>query len=170
MSVSFGDMCVHLRRIGGWSQAREEKKRKSSLAVLTFARGVLCSKEQNVILYHRNKTEAGMPRPRCCRFIERDPCVRLFKPCGVIMRDLPVVDLPVDGLEAMRLADLEGMTSEQGAELMGVSRHTFGRMLGAGKTGRGGSSGTRSRAAYCAKRKRPVQNLTTFHFQRSTKP
>ena len=59
-----------------------------------------------------------MPRPRCCRFIERDPCVRLFKPCGVIMRDLPVVDLPVDGLEAMRLADLEGMTSEQGAELM----------------------------------------------------
>lgn len=70
-----------------------------------------------------------MPRPRCCRFIERDPCVRLFKPCGVIMRDLPVVDLPVDGLEAMRLADLEGMTSEQGAELMGVSRHTFGRML-----------------------------------------
>lgn len=70
-----------------------------------------------------------MPRPRCCRFIERDPCVRMFKPCGVIMRDLPVVDLPVDGLEAMRLADLEGMTSEQGAELMGVSRHTFGRML-----------------------------------------
>ena len=70
-----------------------------------------------------------MPRPRCCRFIERDPHVRLFKPCGVIMRDLPVVDLPVDGLEAMRLADLEGMTTERGAELMGVSRHTFGRML-----------------------------------------
>lgn len=70
-----------------------------------------------------------MPRPKCCRFIERDPRVRLFKPCGVVMRDLPVVDLPVDGLEAMRLADLEGMTTEQGAELMGVSRHTFGRML-----------------------------------------
>ena len=70
-----------------------------------------------------------MPRPRCCRFIEREPRVRLFKPCGVIMRDLPVVDLPVDGLEAMRLADLEGMTAEQGAELMGISRHTFGRVL-----------------------------------------
>ena len=42
--------------------------------------------------------ETVMPRPRCCRFIERDPHVRLFKPCGVIMRDLPVVDLPVDGL------------------------------------------------------------------------
>lgn len=109
-----------------------------------------------------------MPRPRCCRFIERDPHVRLFKPCGVIMRDLPVVDLPVDGLEAMRLADLEGMTTERGAELMGVSRHTFGRMLAEARRPRPKHWCTAC-PAHCRKRERALPVLTTLFFRRSTK-
>jgi len=46
------------------------------------------------------------------------------------MRHLQDVTLPHDGLEALRLADGEGLSQEEGAQLMGVSRPTFGRILG----------------------------------------
>jgi predicted DNA-binding protein (UPF0251 family) len=45
------------------------------------------------------------------------------------MRMLEQVALTVDELEALRLADLEGLYQEQAAEEMGVSRQTFGRIL-----------------------------------------
>ncbi len=45
------------------------------------------------------------------------------------MRELPVVRLDLDGLEALRLADLEGLYQDAAAEQMGVSRATFGRIL-----------------------------------------
>lgn len=45
------------------------------------------------------------------------------------MRELQVVGLDLDGLEALRLADLEGLYHEAAAERMGVSRATFGRIL-----------------------------------------
>uniref|UniRef100_A0A7C3WCE8 UPF0251 protein ENR59_01555 n=1 Tax=Fundidesulfovibrio putealis TaxID=270496 RepID=A0A7C3WCE8_9BACT len=71
-----------------------------------------------------------MPRPRMCRHVEGAPKVGYFKPGGVPLRELEEVTLPVEGLEALRLADLENMTTAQAAEGMGVSRHTFGRILG----------------------------------------
>ena len=37
--------------------------------------------------------------------------------------------MTLDGLEALRLADAEGMEHEQAAELMGISRPTFSRLL-----------------------------------------
>lgn len=45
------------------------------------------------------------------------------------MRDLEAVDLAADELEAMRLADLDGLYQEQAAEQMGVSRQTLGLIL-----------------------------------------
>lgn len=45
------------------------------------------------------------------------------------MQRLGVVTLSLDGMEAIRLADLEGMTHEQAAEQMGISRATFGRVV-----------------------------------------
>lgn len=70
-----------------------------------------------------------MPRPRKCRRIEEAPKVSFFKPQGIPMLDLVEVYLPVEGLEALRLADLEGLSMEQAASRMHVSRHTFGRIL-----------------------------------------
>ena len=70
-----------------------------------------------------------MPRPRNCRYVERQPCVTYFKPRGIPMTELPETVLTVEGLEALRLADLEGLTTGEGAERMRVSRHTFGRTL-----------------------------------------
>ena len=70
-----------------------------------------------------------MPRPRKCRTINRMPTVTYFKPRGIPMRNLTEVFLPIEGLEALRLADWEGLTHEKAAEKMGISRQTFGRIL-----------------------------------------
>jgi predicted DNA-binding protein (UPF0251 family) len=47
----------------------------------------------------------------------------------VPLRALEQVGLTVDELEAIRLADLEGLYQEAAAEQMNVSRQTFGRIL-----------------------------------------
>jgi predicted DNA-binding protein (UPF0251 family) len=39
------------------------------------------------------------------------------------------VTLPVEGLEAIRLADYQGLDQEMAAGMMNVSRQTFGRIL-----------------------------------------
>lgn len=70
-----------------------------------------------------------MPRPRHCRYVERTPFVTYFKPRGIPLAELDEVSLPVEGLEALRLADLEGLTAEAAAQRIRVSRHTFGRIL-----------------------------------------
>lgn len=70
-----------------------------------------------------------MPRPRHCRYVEQTPSVTFFKPQGIPLAELEEICLSVEGLEALRLADLEGLTAEAAAEKMRVSRHTFGRIL-----------------------------------------
>ena len=74
-----------------------------------------------------------MPRPRKWRMVEAHPRVTLFKPQGVPARELTEVLLPVEGLEALRLVDLEGMDQETAAAGMGVSRPTFSRILTAAR-------------------------------------
>jgi len=70
-----------------------------------------------------------MPRPFCNRRIAFVPGVTYFKPAGVPLRELEEVALALDELEALRLADLEGLYQEQGAREMGVSRATFARIV-----------------------------------------
>lgn len=70
-----------------------------------------------------------MPRPRKCRRINTTPEVTYFKPRGVPLRELAEVYLPLDGFEAIRLADHEGLSQEEAARRMHVSRQTFGRIL-----------------------------------------
>jgi predicted DNA-binding protein (UPF0251 family)/DNA-directed RNA polymerase subunit RPC12/RpoP len=70
-----------------------------------------------------------MARPCKCRWIGTDFEVTAFKPCGVPGRTLDVVELQLDELEAVRLADLEGLYQEAAAGRMGVSRPTFGRLI-----------------------------------------
>ena len=70
-----------------------------------------------------------MPRPRHCRYVACRPSITYFKPRGIPLVDLQEVRLSVEGLEAIRLADLEGLTAAEGAGHMRVSRHTFGRTL-----------------------------------------
>ena len=57
------------------------------------------------------------------------PQVTFYKPRGIPLSVLQHVALTVDELEAIRLADLEGLYQEQAAEKMNISRQTFGRII-----------------------------------------
>lgn len=70
-----------------------------------------------------------MPRPHKCRRICATPGVTTFKPAGVPGRGLAEVELRLDELEALRLADLEGLYHDEAARRMDVSRPTFGRLV-----------------------------------------
>lgn len=70
-----------------------------------------------------------MPRPRQCRRVAQLPQATYYKPRGVPLRTLEQVALTVDELEAIRLADFEGMYQEEAAQHMNVSRQTFGRII-----------------------------------------
>lgn len=54
---------------------------------------------------------------------------RIFKPQGKPLAGMERVLMPLDGLEAIRLADLQGLYQEEAARRMGVSRATFARIL-----------------------------------------
>lgn len=70
-----------------------------------------------------------MARPSKCRVVSAAPATTFFKPRGVPMQELTEVYLSMDGFEALRLADIEGMKQADAAVKMGVSRQTFGRIL-----------------------------------------
>jgi len=70
-----------------------------------------------------------LPRPRKPRFVGAEPQAGYFKPQGIPLRELESVLLSVEELEALRLADEEGLYQEEAAERMGVSRQTFQRVL-----------------------------------------
>ena len=52
-----------------------------------------------------------------------------FKPQGIPARDIEEVVVPIEGLEALRLSDLERLDQETAAARMNISRQTFGRIL-----------------------------------------
>ena len=70
-----------------------------------------------------------MPRPRAKRYIRQTPARDMFKPAGLPSSRLEWVTLPLEGLEAMRLVDVEGFSQAQAAQLMGVSTPTLCRVL-----------------------------------------
>ena len=71
-----------------------------------------------------------MPRPPKCRRICGSPRTHFFKPAGIPLRELSSITLELDELEAIRLADLEGLYQADAALQMAVSRQTFGNILG----------------------------------------
>jgi len=69
-----------------------------------------------------------MARPKKWRLVSKEPKVTFFKPHGVQEKKNEVI-LPVDGFEALRLTDVEGLEQDAAAKLMGISRQTYGRIL-----------------------------------------
>ena len=70
-----------------------------------------------------------MPRPLKTRRIGCKPNSNYFKPRGIPVADLGEVVLTMDELEAVRLADFEGIYQEAAAKRMNVSRQTFGNII-----------------------------------------
>jgi predicted DNA-binding protein (UPF0251 family) len=79
------------------------------------------------------KSESIMSRPLNQRQVRRGLKERAFKPRGVRMTELEQVEVTLDGLEAIRLVDQEGLYQEEAAKRMGVSRATFARVLRAAR-------------------------------------
>ena len=69
-----------------------------------------------------------MPRPKKSRFVSGYPTLTAFIPQGVPISG-EVLLLSVEELEAIRLSDFEGLDQEAAANLMEVSRQTYGRIL-----------------------------------------
>jgi predicted DNA-binding protein (UPF0251 family) len=70
-----------------------------------------------------------MPRPPKPRFVRTRPLVDTFLPDPLSPWGREEVVLSVEGLEAIRLNDFEGLDQERAARQMNVSRQTFGRIL-----------------------------------------
>ena len=70
-----------------------------------------------------------MPRPCRCRRIRCRPDTNYFKPRGIPLDALEEVNLTLDELEAIRLADLGDLYQEAAAKKMNVSRQTFGNII-----------------------------------------
>ena len=61
--------------------------------------------------------------------IEADHSAVCFKPCGIRKATLEHVILDEDEMEAIRLADHEGLYQQECADKMGISRTTFSRLV-----------------------------------------
>ncbi|MEJ2227824.1 MAG: DUF134 domain-containing protein [Alphaproteobacteria bacterium] len=70
-----------------------------------------------------------MVRPRKCRHIRVTPASRFYKPQGMPLRGLRIVTIKDEELEALSLADAQGLDQESAAALMNISRSTFSRIL-----------------------------------------
>jgi len=70
-----------------------------------------------------------MVRPRLCRKIRFNPSIVYFKPQGVPMRDLEVVDLTTEEVEALRLKNVQNLEQKEAAKKMNTSQSTFQRIL-----------------------------------------
>jgi len=70
-----------------------------------------------------------MARPLKCRKVSCDVAASYFKPQGIPMTELEEVELTLDEVEALRLADLEALYQADAASQMGISRQTFGNII-----------------------------------------
>ena len=70
-----------------------------------------------------------MPRPRLCRRIKFNPKITYFKPQGVPMRHLEVVELTIEEMEALRLKNTQDLNQDECAQKMKTSQSTFQRIL-----------------------------------------
>ena len=69
-----------------------------------------------------------MPRPLKPRWINFDLQSYSFMPQRLLPPAVDRVLLTIDELEALRLADLSGLSQEEAARTMNISRATFGRI------------------------------------------
>jgi len=70
-----------------------------------------------------------MPRPRLCRRVRFNPNVTYFKPQGIPMRSLKMIELESEEVEALRLKNIKNMDQIECAKQMNTSQSTFQRIL-----------------------------------------
>lgn len=69
------------------------------------------------------------PRPRLRRHIRFSPNVTFFKPQGVPMRELDLIELNLEEIEAVRLTQYQSLSQIEAAEMMKTSQSSLQRIL-----------------------------------------
>ncbi len=88
--------------------------------------GLPCSQSNDTIQKEAKMKPKG--RPRKARIIGQNPGIVQFSPRGRPGRP-DEITIQIDQFEAIRLADCEGLDQQRAAQIMGISRPTFGRIL-----------------------------------------
>lgn len=70
-----------------------------------------------------------MVRPQKPRLVNFQPDVTYYKPRGIPLSALEEVELTIDELEAVRLADFENLEQTEAAKEMKISQSTYHRIL-----------------------------------------
>lgn len=77
---------------------------------------------------YRNQRK-GLGRPRGNRRVGFGHKMNYFKPQGVPMSNLQIVEITTEELEALRLKNVENLDQVEAAYKMGTSQSTFQRIL-----------------------------------------
>jgi predicted DNA-binding protein (UPF0251 family) len=85
--------------------------------------------KHSLLLAYASNQRNKMSRPCKMRRVSCNPQAMSFRPCGIQKSRIDAVSLNLDELEAVRLADLEGLYQEQAADTMKISRQTFGNII-----------------------------------------
>lgn len=79
---------------------------------------------------HRNGLlRKRIGRPRLARLVRFNPRVSYFKPQGIPLRGLDMVELTEEEVEALRLKNIKDLDQIECAKLMKTSQSTFQRIL-----------------------------------------
>ncbi len=74
-----------------------------------------------------------MPRDKKERNCRGIGAKRIYKPAGIKLIDMEIIEIEIDEFEAMRLCDHEGKSQIEAAEFMKISRGTIQRLLESGR-------------------------------------
>jgi uncharacterized protein len=70
-----------------------------------------------------------MPRPKLCREVKFKPGVTYFKPQGVPMKNLEIIELTLEEIEAYKLRHFNNLDQLASAKKMKTSVSTYQRIL-----------------------------------------
>ena len=69
-----------------------------------------------------------MPRPKKSRKVTKPPRMKGFKPFGIPACELKMLELSIEEYESLKLVNYDGLSQEESAIKMDVSRPTFTRI------------------------------------------
>jgi len=83
----------------------------------------------SLYLFENNYEGEKVARPEKERLVHKPPIFTEFKPIGIAVKYLEEIQLSLDEYEAFRLADHLGLSHEEAADEMEISRSTFTRLI-----------------------------------------
>jgi len=72
-------------------------------------------------------------RPKIGKIVDVLPLFAYYKPQGIPMTKLDVINLTLEEVEALKLKDKDNLNQTEAAKKMGISRSTFQRLLRSGR-------------------------------------